>query len=668
MKSPQPVDSESLPPVPSTPRMFPRRLDGIVGPILAVAIAAWITLPAWGVRPFAGVDVIAHVMRVTFGVEQLILHGRLDGWSPAEHLGYQLYLIRGPGMSWLTALIKAMSLNRLPTVAALNVAVLSSFVAFPLAVAFLARSSGLCRTASGLAALLSLLVSNPFGNGIEGLFGLGLLENQVGALYFPAVLGALIRVANGGSMGWALFGASGLALLLLTHTLSALVLPVIAALYVPWFLGRRPKPALLRLCLTGALAAGLAGFWLIPLLAHRDLVGTVVPGYGRSLLDIYIRHIIGGTLLFRPRVVWIVLAGWAFVLVRTARGHWRDLAAIAAPAAYLALGHALYHFFPSPMSEALAIRGLGYAGVIAIFPLATLLSEMARPLRLLGKALALAVAGALAILSAAPLRQLVQPHPEAAPPLREAAAMLARFVPPGARFYTPQHLYYGPDSAGGAIPGPDRWLAWQSGRNSLSGLTLESSSTPWVAADAQRELDRRHPEVAADTLVRLGVSHVVAPTDALSDRLAASPRFAPIWRSSPLAVLAVRPRPGQPDPSSLLATARPAWAQLESAEPEHLRIAAWAEASTLSSIAVAWSPKWHGTLNGAPCALGRTPDGLIAVELPAGLSRLALDYRNDMWDRLGLAITLATIAGILGWCVWRLGRRHVHPGPSCRRR
>jgi len=83
--------------------------------------------------PFAGVDVIAHVRRVTFGVERLIPHGRLDGWYPGEHLGYQLYLIRGPGMSLLTALIKAASLNRLPTVAALNAAVISSFVAFPLA-------------------------------------------------------------------------------------------------------------------------------------------------------------------------------------------------------------------------------------------------------------------------------------------------------------------------------------------------------------------------------------------------------------------------------------------------------------------------------------------------------------------------------------------------------
>ena len=129
-----------------------------------------------------------------------------------------------------------------------------------------------------------------------------------------------------------------------------------------------------------------------------------------------------------------------------------------------------------------------------------------------------------------------------------------------------------------------------------------------------------------------------------------------MWRSSPLAIFAVQPRPGQPDPSSLLWTAGPAWARLESAESEHLRIEAWAGALTAASIAVAWSPKWHGTLNGTFYALGRTPDGLIAVELPAGLSRLALDYRNDMWDRLGLAITLATVAGILGWCVWRLGR------------
>jgi hypothetical protein len=650
----EPIEGEEAPSAASTRRIAPHSLAGLVGPILAVAIGVWVTHPAWSMGPFAGVDVIAHVMRVTFGVERLIPHGRLDGWFPGEHLGYQLYLIRGPGMSLLTALIKAVSLNRLPTVTALNAVVISSFVAFPLAVAFLARSSGLGRTASGLAAVLSLLASNPYGNSIAGLFGLGLLENQVAAPYFPAVLGALVRIARGESLGWVLFGASALALLVLTHTPSTLTFPAIAVLYVPWFLDRRPGRALLRFALMGALAAGLASFWLIPLLAHRDLVGISVPGYGRTVMDVYVRQIMGGTLLFRPRVVWVVAAGWAFVLVRAARGRWRDLAAIAASAGYLALGYALYHAFPAPMNEAAAIRGLGYAGAIATFPLATLLAETAWPLGLLGKALALAVAGVLAILSLAPQRQLVHPYPEANPVLREAAVMLARFTPSGARFFMPP--YSGPDSVGGSIPTPDRWLAWQSGRNSLSGLTLESSSTPWVGGDAQRVIAGDRPDMAADTLARLGVSHVVAPTDALGNRLAGSARFRLVWRSSPLAIFAVEPRPGQPDPSSLLWTAGPASAWLESAEPEHLRIEAWAEAPTRASVAVAWSPKWHGTLNGAPCAVGRTPDGLISIDLPGGASELALDYRRDTWDRLGLGITLATVAGML--VCWPIVRRY----------
>ncbi len=637
-----------------------RTISGIAsigGPIVAVAIAAWVTLPAWGPRPFAGADVVAHVMRVTFGVDQIVARGRLDGWFPGEHLGYQLFLIRGPGLSWFTGLIKAASLGRLSTVAALNVAVISSFVAFPLAVAFLARSSGLGRAASGLAALLSLLVSNPFGNGVEGLFGVGLMENQVGAPYFVLTLGALARVAAGASARWVLGSAVMLAALAVTHTPSALVLLPIAAFYLPWFLKRRPWRVLSRMFLTGTLAAGLAGFWIVPLLAHRDLAGISAGGWGVLSIGHAVHSIFGGKLLFRPVFAWVVLTAWGFVLLggrqgATARG---AFAGISASVAYLVLGHALYHSFPSMLNNQLALRGLGYAGVMATFPLAMFIIAMVRPLRTPGELLALVVAASLAIFSAGQLRHLVQPHPDGAPQLREAAGVISRAVPPGARFSTPQSLYYGPNSVGGAIPGPDRWLAWQSGRNSLSGLTIESSSTPWVDAEAQ-QLDRRDPEVAADTLVRLGVTHVVAPTDALVDRLAASPRFALVWRSSPLGILAVVPLPGKPDPSSLLATAGAAQARLDSAEPEHLRIEAYTETPTTASVAVAWSLKWQGNLNGETYPLGRTDDGLIAVDLPAGPSRLVLEYRNDRWDRLGLSITLVTVAGILGWCVWRVGR------------
>ncbi len=628
-------------------------LADVGGPLVAVAIALWITLPAWGPAPFAGVDVTAYVRRVTFGGEQLVNRGRLDGWSPGSFLGYQHFLIRGPGLTWLVALVRAGSLGQVSTVAALNIVVLGCFALSPLCVAFMARSFGLGRSASGIAAILALLVSNPYGTGIQGLFDLGLMENQVAAVFYYLALGGLMRVASDDGRRWVLVTAGSLGALVVTHLPSTVVLFPLVALYLPWFLveSRRPQLGLARLLLAGALAAGLAGFWLVPLLKHRDLVGIVAGGFGPPSLGQNVRAILEGGLLFRPRIAWVVLAGWAFALVQALSGRPFALGLVLGPVVYLVLGHEFASRWPSELKEQIALRGLGYAGVLATFPLAMLLRAASRPLGVIGDALALAVASALVIVPLGPLRDLVRPYPEPGRPLPEAAAILTRVVPSGARFVSSQRIPY----LGVLVFHPDWWLAWRSGRNSLTGMTLEVTSTPWALTVAERLEDSLSDDYA-DTVARLGVTHVVAASEAVADRLAASRRFALVWRSSPLAILAVRPRPGQPDPSSLLATARPAWARLESADPEHLRIDAWAEAPTAASVAVAWSPKWHGTLNGAPCALGRTQDGLIVVQLPAGSIRLGLDYRADGWDRLGLAITLATCMGILGW--WTRYRRH----------
>ncbi len=631
-------------------RTFVRNFVAIGGPLLGMAIAIWITLPAWGLRPFGGVDVIMHVMRTTFGVERLVGHGRLDGWFPAANLGYPLFLLHGPGVAWLTTLVRAASLWQLPTVAALNIAVLGCFVAYPLAVTFMARSAGFGRRASGLAGILALLVSYPFAEGIRGLFGIGLIENQVGALFVWLAFGGLIRVVCDPRPRWILFASASLAAVLITHLPSAMVLAPLAAFSLPWFIVGtvRPGAAVARLCLTGGLSAGLAGFWLLPLIAHRDLVGLSVPGWRVPSLREAITAILYGALLFRPHIVWLVLAGWAFALLKTLRGYWRPLAMIVAPLLYLTLGHTLFHRLPNHLTMQMAHRGLGYAGVMATFPLAMAIATLVRRYRLLGDAAALAAAGVLAVVSLNPMRNLIRPSPEAVPPLREAAYELARIVPSGARFSTPQHVWYKPESIGGAIAGPDRWLAWQSGRNSLSGLTPESSSTPWVVSEAER-LDSQPPEAAAETLVRLGVTHVVAPTPALTERLVASPRFMLVWRSPPVAILAVGPRPGFPEPSSLTATERPARARLVSADPEHPRVEVWTDEPTAASVAVAWSPKWHGTLNGESYPLDRTPDGLISVKLPVGFSRLALDYLPDKWDRVGQLISLGIIGAELAW-------------------
>src|SRR5262249_27753910 len=54
----------------------------ISGPILAVVFAAWITWPAWGAEPFAGVDVVGHILRVAFGLGHIFRRG---GVSTAGH-------------------------------------------------------------------------------------------------------------------------------------------------------------------------------------------------------------------------------------------------------------------------------------------------------------------------------------------------------------------------------------------------------------------------------------------------------------------------------------------------------------------------------------------------------------------------------------------------------
>jgi hypothetical protein len=115
-----------------------------------------------------------------------------------------------------------------------------------------------------------------------------------------------------------------------------------------------------------------------------------------------------------------------------------------------------------------------------------------------------------------------------------------------------------------------------------------------------------------------------------------------------MGILAVQPRAAHPDPSSLLATEHPARATLLSAGPDEWRFEVSSERPTRATIAIAWSPKWHLTLNDRDLPLEKSPDGLITLMLPSGSSRVALDYRCDLWGRLGMILTVLS-GTILAW-------------------
>jgi uncharacterized membrane protein len=111
----------------------------VVGCVVAVIVAVWSTRGAWGGRPPGGEDVMAHLVRLDFGISQLVAHGRLDGWLPRFYVGYQEFLFNGPGLTWTAAAVRGVTLGILSDAGGAKVVGVLSFAALPVAVAFLAR-------------------------------------------------------------------------------------------------------------------------------------------------------------------------------------------------------------------------------------------------------------------------------------------------------------------------------------------------------------------------------------------------------------------------------------------------------------------------------------------------------------------------------------------------
>ena len=109
----------------------------------------------------------------------------------------------------------------------------------------------------------------------------------------------------------------------------------------------------------------------------------------------------------------------------------------------------------------------------------------------------------------------------------------------------------------------------------------------------------------------LGVTHVVATSDEFVRRLTRSPRFVPVWTSPPLTILALQPAPDRPPPPVSSPPRGRMSARLTGVDAEHLTFDLDAPAPVDATVAVAWSPKWHGRLDAAPVRLRPTGDGLI---------------------------------------------------------
>lgn len=666
--------------------------------LLAVACALWLVGGLWGPGVPKGLDTLAHMVRTDFGLREIFGRGHLDGWSPGTGLGSEIFLFYGPGLALFTGLLRVASLGILSTPGAFKALLLFAFLALPLAVAYLARGFGLSRRVAGLAGILSLAVSSVYGPGLEGTFTSGLAPAQVSAPLVLVALGTLVRLWLRPRPALVVPLALSVAAVIVTHPISAVIFAVLGATIVVLLLVERTvnerfedaerRRGPLQLALPGletfgspppprtrdgvvlsALAAAVSGafaaFWLLPFLAHRELQGDL-SGWETPTLNVRLQEVLDGKVLFRPDVAFFVVAAMVVALLLEPERRGR-LAIVMAPLAYLFLAHEVQRRYPfNEIALQLPNRGLGYAGLLSVLPLAVVLDRLGRALaRWLGRAGYLLVAGAalaIAVWPMAPLRNAASDS-VARPAMAEAARELRRLVPEHARFATErQHLEVQTTN----VVGPPFWLALRSGRNVVNAFAPETTTAPepMFVGDS---MTTDPPEKAADRLARAGVTHIVTTSETGAAHFRGSARFVEVWKSGLLTILSVRPSPDRPEPASQVSTDGPTRAEVLDHGNEHLRVRTDGPGPVTATLAVAWSPKWHARLDGRPVRLERAPDGLLVVRLPAGRHELGLDFRRDVWDRLGAVATAATVtAGV--WLLLRRRGREEAKGPARARR
>ncbi|HEV2759169.1 MAG TPA: hypothetical protein VGV86_06325 [Acidimicrobiales bacterium] len=665
---PEPVEDA---PVPRPLKVFDHPSNDTLvlagGCLAAVVLGVWLTSGAWGGGPPAGDDVTAYAIRTDFAIRHLFPRLRVDGWDPSFMLGYQGFLFLGPGSTWAIALTKALTLGMLSTIGAVKVLSIVCFVAVPLTVAFVATSLGLSRRAAGVAAVLALAVNNPYGGGLQALYNVGLIAQQVAVPFFFLALGGMVRLLRDPKPRWTVLTAVSVGVLVVTHTPSLAVLGLVIGIIVGASLidqrpvegestaGGAPSPgvvdrrSLVRVFLAVAAGAALGACFLLPAFAHQDLQGPFI-GWGTPPLGERLSQVWRGEFLFQPGVAMLAAVGFAYGALRVLRGLPLAGAVLVTPLVYMVAAHVLQSQWPSSLiMQQLSNRGIGYAGALALLPLAALIAWITGTLDRAGDFLAVGAAAAIVFFTLGPTRDMAREMLVPVPQMQQAAQELARVVPEHARFATQRD--FPTEITRTNMIHPDRWLAWASGRNTLNIFHATSS----VAAGPPFETDHivdRPPDAVAQSLSRYGVTHLVTVSDPAAEQIATSPRFTQVWRGSPLAIFALSPNAGQPDPAALLTADGPVSARILEAEPEKLVIEATAGQPVRAQVAVTWSPKWHARVDGRPVRLDRSEQGIMTLALPEGTHRVVLTFGLDMWDRLGILVSLAT-AGLGGAWLWR---------------
>ncbi|MEO8694560.1 MAG: hypothetical protein ABI658_13640 [Acidimicrobiales bacterium] len=583
----------------------------------------------------AGGDVSFHIARTDFALHQLVTTAHYDGWNPALMEGRQEFLVYGPGLAFVAALLKVLSFGSLSMESVMALIASLSFAATAPAAWYLARSFRIGNVGAGMYALGALTVSVVYGPGLRGTFLYGLMNHQLAIPIALCCIGAFVRLLDGPTRVPEVVAATTAAGLVMTHGQTTIATAVVIAMIFIWrgVVARPSVRSLIAVARAFCVGLGLAAIWLWPMLENHY---PRADGAGWTTLKLtdYLNGYVRGNNWTNPIIAaatvcaFVIVAVDACAIRRLTRrvDEWRLAIVFAAPSALIGL-YIIRHVWP-PLAGVVVIRGLGLVFIVSLLPLAVIVDRVAPRF----VAAVPIFAAALAINPGMiPAHDLARPSPGPTKDLREIAAVLRSEVPDHGRFAW-IHAPSLDDSFG--VGHPEYWLQYQSGRSTMNGFGGESvSSLPFAFTLEMNEWDT----ATADARLRqAGVTHVVS-TPEFAESLAADTDWTPIVEGERYTILA------SPAGTQLALGSTTDAVQLVSYEPELIR---WnvTRADRLV-LALPAFRKWHFRLNGEPVETF-THDGHVGIVAP-GPGVLTASYRPSAGDLYGRFVTVATLV------VWR---------------
>jgi hypothetical protein len=181
----------------------------------------------------------------------------------------------------------------------------------------------------------------------------------------------------------------------------------------------------------------------------------------------------------------------------------------------------------------------------------------------------------------------------------------------------------------------------------LAQFLISNGLADFLLAKFRRGLNGTEPQMISDQTNMQVYAERASTLPALMKSATWFPEaseYAPVIQKTHLAV--PEPRPTQPPAPLVFSDAQ---AQVRRWSSYDRELLAHATVPTKLKIRTFYFPGWTAYIDGQRVPVEQADDGLIQIELPAGLHEVEARFERTIWERLGILISAISWAAVLLW-------------------